>query len=87
MGKTTGHIIKAHNVKLEGTFHLDLTQVSSSRPPRTKGAPLTAPVARIVESRPEFAVLEITCSCGTKTCLKCEYAGVEAPAGQVTNQT
>ena len=87
MGKTTGHIIKAHNVKLEGQFHLDLTQVGSSRPPKMKNAPANTPMARVVENRPEFAVLEITCSCGTKMCVKCEYAGVEASAGQVPNQT
>ncbi|MHC4748205.1 MAG: hypothetical protein ACYS18_12960, partial [Planctomycetota bacterium] len=32
------------------------------------------PQARILESRPDFAVIEITCSCGKKTNLRCEYA-------------
>jgi len=34
---------------------------------------------RIVESQPEFAVIEITCSCGTGIYLRCEYAGAKAP--------
>jgi hypothetical protein len=34
---------------------------------------LVAPQARIVENHPKFADIEITCSCGTKTYVRCEY--------------
>ena len=78
MGKTVGHILKANDTELEGQFHLDLTRASPSPPTKKKPAS-TMPTARIVENHPEFAVVEVTCSCGTKTHLKCEYAGAEAP--------
>ena len=78
MGKTAGHILKANNTKLEGQFHLELAHAGSS-PSMKKKPASTTPTARIVENHPEFAVVEVTCSCGTKTHLKCEYAGAETP--------
>ena len=86
MGKTAGRVLKAEDVKLEGLFHLDLIQADLSIP-RGKKAAVAAPTARVVESRPEFVVVEITCSCGAKTQLKCEYAGADASAGQVPDNT
>jgi len=71
MGKTTGHILKAGDVKLEGQLHLDLWNVQAG-PLKEKGA-----AARIIENHQEFAVLEVTCSCGRKIYLKCEYGGSE----------
>ncbi|GAJ11458.1 unnamed protein product, partial [marine sediment metagenome] len=68
MSKTLGHILKSNDVKLEGQLHLNLDQIESAR----GGANSQV---RIVENHPEFAVIEITCSCGTKTRLKCEYGG------------
>jgi len=37
-------------------------------------------LVNIVENQPEFAVIEITCSCGTKTYIRCEYAAAESLA-------
>ena len=83
MEKTAGHILKADNVKMEGQFHLSLDQPTGP-PPRQRSTTVATPMARIVENHPEFAVVEIVCSCGAKTQLKCEYAGAEASAGQVS---
>jgi hypothetical protein len=76
MGKTTGHILKAGDVKLEGQLHLDLWNAQTGTS-KEKGAALSAPQARVIENQQEFAILEITCSCGRKICLKCEYGGSE----------
>ncbi len=94
MGKTIGRILKECDVRLEGQFTIDIVQ---PEPGQTKqpDAPLAEPKVRIVESQPEFAVIEITCSCGTGMYLRCEYAGAKAPkvaekqkaATQVPNQT
>ncbi len=73
MAKAAGHILKASEVKLEGNFCLDVTQNSAGQP-RPAGTALVTPQARITENHPEFAVIEITCSCGTKLHLRCEYA-------------
>jgi hypothetical protein len=77
MGKTTGHILKADNVKLEGQLHLDLWNVQAG-PSNQKSAALSAPQARVIENQPEFAILEVTCSCGNKICLRCEYADLKS---------
>jgi len=73
-----GHILKADEVKLEGQFHLDLVQVKP-RSPESKSSALE-PAVSMVENHPEFAVMEITCSCGTRMFLRCEYGNVEARA-------
>ena len=79
MQKTTGRILKSDQVKFEGRVQLDVPHVQPNSP---KGATATsvAPQARIVESHPQFAVIEIICSCGGKTHLRCEYADSELPA-------
>ncbi len=78
MTNTARRIIKKCNVKLEGKFTLDIVQPEPGRP-KQQGTALAEPQVRIVESQPEFAVIEITCSCGTGMSLKCEYAGAKAP--------
>ncbi len=78
MTKTARRIIKKSNVKLEGKFTLDIVQPEPGRP-KQQGTALADPQVRIVESQPEFAVIEITCSCGTGMSLKCEYAAAKAP--------
>ena len=78
MGKTAGRILKESDVQLEGQFTIDIVQPEPGQP-KQPGAVLAEPKVRIVESQPEFAVIEITCSCGTGMFLRCEYAGAEAP--------
>ncbi len=94
MTKAARRIIKKSNVKLEGKFTLDIVQPEPGRP-KQPGTPLAEPQVRIVENQPEFAVIEITCSCGTGMSLRCEYAGAKAPevaqkqngAPEVSDQT
>ena len=78
MGKTASRILKGSDVKLEGRFTLDIAQPEPGRP-KQSGTALAEPQVRIVENQPEFAVIEITCSCGTGMYLRCEYAGAKAP--------
>jgi len=78
MVKLAGHVLKANDVKLEGQVRLDTAQVQRGLP-KGKKTPAAAPQVRILENNPEFAVIEVTCSCGNKTCFKCEYATVESP--------
>jgi len=71
MENAVGRILKGSEVKLEGRFHLDVVQDEPSLPKQNNGA--SEPVARIVENHPQFAVIEISCSCGARTHLRCEY--------------
>ncbi len=85
MPKTAGHILKSEDVKLEGQFHLDVAQGGSAiHGPKQNRPALSAPQVRIVKKHPEFAVLEVTCSCGLKTNLKCEYPGPKTSQGSKT---
>jgi hypothetical protein len=79
MQKTAGHILKGEEVKLEGQFHLDVAQsgTTGARPNQSRMVQAT-PNVRIVQNHPEFAVIEVTCSCGTKTNVTCEYADTQA---------
>jgi hypothetical protein len=73
-----GRILQGKDVVLNGEFHLALAQVQ----PGSSGGKNTVsdPAARIVESHRESAVIEVTCSCGTRMYLRCEYADLGAPA-------
>lgn len=77
MGKMAGHVLKGNKVKLHGRLQLDFMQPGSSLP-KTKTAVSAAPQARIIENNPEFVVIEVACSCGAKTQLKCNYAAAQA---------
>ena len=79
MPKTTGRILKASDVQFEGVFKLELspTVASTAAPTNTGTVPQKI---TMVENTPEFALVEVTCSCGTKTLVRCEYAPGQAPA-------
>lgn len=77
MGKTISQILKADKVAFEGKFQLDLSK-SESNVPKENELAAGAPIARIIESNSECAVIEVTCSCGRITRLRCEYAPNEA---------
>ncbi len=79
MAKAAGHILKGSNVKLKGPFQLNAGEVAPG-PAKEKDGASAIPQVNIVENQPEFAVIEITCSCGTKTYIRCEYAAAESPA-------
>ena len=72
MEKAVGHILKSNEVRLEGRLQLNLAQAESSLAQGGHRASATQQV-RIVENQAEFAVIQMTCSCGTKTYLRCEY--------------
>jgi len=77
MIKTAGRILKSNDVKLEGQFHLEVTNAGShlSKP---QAAALSEPHVRVLENHLQYAVIEVTCGCGRKMSLKCEYATATA---------
>ncbi len=85
MESPAGRILKADHVELEGRFHLEVAQPQPGQA-KTKDVTLAAPQVSIVESQPEFAVIEITCSCGTKTHLRCQYADAKPSAEPAPSQ-
>ena len=85
MARTSGRILKSDDVTLEGQYHLDVAQAElAGGEPQHRSAAPAAPQARILENHPEYAVIEVTCSCGTRMCLRCEYADAQAPQDSQT---
>ncbi len=74
MENAAGRILKSHDVKMEGRFRLDAGQTPQSSGRKGTGAAQV----RIVEKHPEFAVVEVTCPCGEKTGVRCDYADAQS---------
>jgi len=70
MIKTQGHILKGNNVKLEGSLQLGAVNNGNCR---SKKAGRGGTGVNIIENDPQFALIEINCSCGEKIYVKCEY--------------
>jgi hypothetical protein len=79
MVKTAGRILKSEDFMLEGQFRLDIAPRSPDLPKQTVAA-TSAPKLRMLENHPEYAVIEVTCSCGTKISVRCEYADAQVSA-------
>lgn len=77
MQKPMRHVLKANEVQSAGPMQLSL---DPSRVPQARPAPgASAPARiRIAENHPEYALVEVTCSCGKITLVRCDYA--PAPA-------
>jgi hypothetical protein len=76
MMQTTSRILKSSDVEVEGQFHLDLGHPAQSAPNNKNAAAI--PKVRIIENQNEFAVVEVICSCGRKTVVRCEYGNAAA---------
>jgi hypothetical protein len=77
--KTSRHVLKANKVRFEGTFHLGLTPgACTSSDKRTGGS--VAPRIRITENHSDYAIVEVVCSCGTTTYVRCDYNSAVASA-------
>jgi hypothetical protein len=79
MSRIEGRIIKSKDVEIKDRFSLEVMQGDPGAP-KSPGRALVTPQVRIAEKTPDFAVIEITCSCGTKTSLRCEYADAQSAA-------
>ncbi len=73
MGKTAGHILRGDDIKVEGKFQLGTTQ-SGTGSLQAAVVHSVEPGASVIETNSEFTIIEVICSCGTKTSVKCEYA-------------
>jgi hypothetical protein len=63
------HIIRQAEMQREDPYVLDLAKVHSG-----DGSAEDAPVpVRVVESDPQYTILEVTCGCGQKTYVRCDH--------------
>ena len=73
MSDSTATVIRRNDTAMEDPFHFQIEQCAQpSQPGHTP--PVATPQVRIAENTGEHVVLEITCCCGTKSYVKCEYA-------------
>ncbi len=83
MPKMTRRVLKASEVQWAGSFRLELNPQAAPDPGASSRGAAPARI-RIAENHPQFALVEVTCSCGKTTVVRCEYAsqdGASAPAG------
>ena len=70
-------IIRGDEVKLEGQVTLHLKQPPKATQSSSPKLANQFAKAVSIENNPEFAVIEVTCRCGEKMYLRCEYADFE----------
>ena len=83
MQKRTGQVLKSGQVELEGKFQLNPAQTQVNRP-RPNNSVSAAPQVRILENNPEYAVIGVTCCCGTEMSIRCDYADAQATESSQT---
>lgn len=84
MPKTMRSVLRASEVQFQGPLRLGLDATSRPEPKAqsaTQHAPAQARV-RITENHPEFALVELTCSCGKTTYVRCDYADTSPVADE-----
>ncbi len=81
MIRQTVKVAKRNSVKVGGSARI--APLSGAAPVRTKTSarasspPSAGPQARLVESNAEYAIIEVTCTCGTKNYIQCSYADLQ----------
>lgn len=80
MEATAGQVLKANNVNVQGRFRLELDPTASApvASPAASAASVppaaaSTPGVRIVETCNEYAVMEVTCGCGQKHLVRCDF--------------
>jgi hypothetical protein len=72
MAVKQNRILKSDSIKIEGVQKISHQSQNSSR----SGSSLNNGQfnAEIIQKEPDFAIIEITCSCGEKAQIRCDYA-------------
>lgn len=78
MPKLTRRVLKASEVRWQGSFRLDLDPKAAPGPGASPQVAVPARI-RIAENHAQYALVEVTCSCGKTTFVRCEYAKPDGP--------
>jgi hypothetical protein len=79
MKNSTGCILKSDQLKLDGRFLLEARL--PGKQPDTRSPSRSAPAAAaVVENHPDFVIIEVTCGCGAKTLIRCQYTASQNAA-------
>jgi hypothetical protein len=72
MAQTTSRILKSNDVEVEGRLQLDFGHPAASAK-NIRNTAGGAALVRMLENQNEYAVMEVTCPCGRKTIIRCDY--------------
>jgi len=76
MERNTERVLKSSDVEVSG--RIQLPGITTGPEPSARSVQSSFPViATIVENNPDFALIEVACSCGRKTRVKCEYKAAD----------
>jgi hypothetical protein len=70
--KTIRHVLKANEVRFDGQFHLGLSPEALAPCDKRPGGSVP-PRIRVAENHPDYAIVEVICSCGKTTYVRCDY--------------
>ncbi len=76
MIQTLNRVLKSDEVELDGRCHLDIGPAVSQHNRNTAAA--AAAKVKLLDNNNEFALIELQCSCGKKTVVKCEYSNASS---------
>lgn len=80
MAGTSERILRSEDIILDGQYHLDVGRTEKDRDEPPQKNTVSAPTqVCILEDHPEYAVVEVTCACGMKIGLRCEYTNAKGP--------
>jgi len=75
MNRATGHILRRRTFQVGGAHRIDLTPSCRAMPAGDCLSESRVPAqANVVERHPQYAVVEVTCACGSKMYVRCDYA-------------
>jgi hypothetical protein len=77
MMQTMNRVLKSGEVEIDGRCNLDIGR-SVSPVQAGKSNAGAAAKAKILDNNNEYTLIELTCSCGQKTIVRCEYDDVSA---------
>jgi len=73
MSNSTAKVIRCDETVTDDPFHFQIGHCGAPSQPNQALSAVT-PQVRVAENVGEYVVLEIVCSCGMKSYVKCEYA-------------
>jgi hypothetical protein len=77
MMQTMNRVLKSDEVEIDGRCHLEIGRSSSPAQPGKNNSGAAAK-AKMLDNTNEYALIELICSCGKKTLVRCDYGDVSA---------
>ncbi len=75
--RTIRHVLKAAEVTLDDPVQLSIDPTTATDCNGSRSVPAGTRV-RVTQSHPDYAMIEVTCSCGRMTYVRCDYAAANS---------